>query len=66
MLVLTYAVTVTTRGLITLGWSFGPMLALALIMESAVAPMGNLVDATVVAGSVKVSTGRNYKYLKQI
>lgn len=55
MLLLTYAVTITSRGLITLEWSFGPMLALALVMEAAVAPMSVLVDATVVAGSVKVS-----------
>lgn len=55
MLLATHALTVASRGLMTLPFSFGIMLLLALIMECAVSPMGILVDATVVAGSNKVA-----------
>lgn len=56
MLLLTYALTMISRGLITMDWSYGVMLVLVLIMEAAVSPMSILVDATVVAGSVKDGT----------
>lgn len=55
-LLLTYSLTMISRGLIVKGgWSFAIMIVLALIMEAAVSPMGVLVDSTVVSGSVKVS-----------
>jgi len=55
MLIVTYAIVMISRGLITLPFNFGIMLALALIMEAVVSPMSILVDATVVAGSTKAS-----------
>ena len=56
MLVVTYAGTIICRGLITIEtWNFAMMLILTLVMESSVTSMSVLVDATVVAGSVKVS-----------
>jgi MFS family permease len=57
MLILTYAGTIICRGLITIEhWNFAMMLILTLVMESSVASMSVLVDATVVAGSVKDGT----------
>jgi MFS family permease len=57
MLVVTYAGTIICRGLITIEtWNFAMMLILTLFMESSVTSMSVLVDATVVAGSVKDGT----------
>ena len=56
MLLVTYAGTMISRGLITMPWHFGIMLFLALVMESSVSVMSVLVDATVVAGSTKDGT----------
>ena len=54
MLILTYALTIISRGLVTIGWDFGIMLFLMLMMEAGVSPMSVLVDSTVAAGSTKV------------
>jgi hypothetical protein len=62
MLLATYALTMVSRGMLTLQWSYGMTLFWALVMESAVSPMGILVDATVVAGSTKVSRPRRHLY----